>query len=141
MVVDPSRLEKISDWTPAYLLRRLAKLRSACQGQHSYYGPKQLALRRMLEQACRQGRTVVLVLPVSPAYQTEFLDAETRRQFETAVADLQRTVPGAHWLRLDRLPALNSNDLFWDVVHMNVYGKKIATENTLHWMREISAQP
>jgi hypothetical protein len=141
LVVDPSRLETISDWAPDYLLRRLTKLRSACQGQHSFSGPKQLALQRLLKQARRQGEVVVLVLPVSPAYQKEFLDEDTVRRFEASLADHQRAAPGVRWLRVDQVPELNTNNVFWDVVHMNVHGKKIATQNILEWMRANPAQP
>jgi hypothetical protein len=141
MVADPSRLETINNWSPDYLLRRLTKLKTACLGQHSYNGPKRLALQRLLQQGRRQGEVVVLVLPVSPAYQGEFLDTETMRRFEAALADHQRSIPGVHWLRLDKVPELNNNSVFWDVVHMNVYGKKIATEKFLQWMRANPAQP
>jgi hypothetical protein len=141
MVVDPSRLEKISDWSDAYLLRRLSKLKSACQGRHSYDGPKMLALQRMLKQANRQGRTIVLVLPVSPAYQAEFLDALTVAHFEAALAELRNAFPEVIWQRIDQVPALNSNEVFWDVVHMNVHGKKIATANFLSRMQEHTEQP
>ena len=141
VVVDPTRLERISNWSPAYMLRRLTKMKSACQGQHSYDGPKRIALQRMLEQARRQGEVVVLVLPVSPAYQAEFLDAETKRKFEETVAEHQRADPGVRWLRVDQIPELNTNDVFWDVVHMNVYGKKISTEHILAWMKANAARP
>lgn len=138
---DPTRLEKISNWSPAYMLRRLSKLRSACQGLHSYDGPKRLALQKMLAQGRRQGEVVVLVLPVSPAYQREFLDAETRWKFEETIADHQRAVPGVRWLRVDQVPELNTNDVFWDAVHMNTYGKKISTDHILAWMKAKPAQP
>lgn len=141
LVVDPSRLETIKNWSPAYLLRRLTKLRTACQGQHAYDGPKRLALQRMLNQARRQGEVFVLVLPVSPAYQSEFLDAATRSKFEETVAAHQRAVPGVHWLRVDQVPELNTNDVFWDVVHMNVHGKKIATDHILRWMQANATAP
>ncbi len=139
--VDPTRLERISDWTPAYMLRRLTKIRTACQGLHDYNGPKHLALQRMLEQGRRQGEVVVLVLPVSPAYQAAFLDADTRRKFEESLAEQQRAVPGVRWLRVDQLAALNTNEVFWDTVHMNVYGKKIATDHILRWMQANATAP
>lgn len=141
LVVDPSRLETINNWSPAKMQRQLVKMKSACQGQHSFNGPKRLALQRLLKQARRQGEVVVLVLPVSPAYQNEFFDEDTVRRFEASLAHHQRAVPGVRWFRVDHVPELNTNDVFWDVVHMNVHGKKIATQNILEWMRPNPAQP
>lgn len=140
-VSDIATTEKITDWSKGYLLRSLAKLRSACEGRHAFDGPKRLAFRRMLEQAHQQGRVVVLVLPVSPAYQQEFFDAQTSPQFETALAEVQRSVPGVLWVRLDQLAELNSNDVFRDVVHMNATGKAIATAAFLQRMQEAGAKP
>ena len=125
--VDPTRQERISNWDSGYLLRRVAKLKSACQGRHSFNGPKGLALSRMLEYAHKQGNVLVVVLPVSHAYHSEFLDEMTMQQFETAIAAHQNAVPGVRWVRLDTVSELQSNDLFWDLVHMNACGKMIAT--------------
>jgi hypothetical protein len=51
-----------------------------------------------------------------------------KQEFEEALAEAQRSAPQARWVRLDQLGELNSNDYFWDLVHMNVYGQKIATK-------------
>ena len=126
--VDPSTLEKISDWSPGYRLRRITKLKEACQGRHSYEGLKNLALGRLLNQARQQGRVIVIVLPVSETYSREFLDRETLRRFEDCLAKFQLERDEEIWVRLDRVSQLHSDDLYWDPVHLNVFGKKIATE-------------
>lgn len=137
--VNPIKRQKISTWPKARLLQRLTKMKSACFGLHSFDGPKKLALRRILEEATARGRVaVVVVLPVSPAYQKEFLTPEVNSAFENSIASLQRDVPRAKWIRLDRLPELNSDDNFWDVVHMNVEGQQIATDALLHQLNTIN---
>jgi hypothetical protein len=120
--------DKISNWSPGRMLRRLASMRSGFQGNHVFKGPKQLAFLRMLHQAQKQGRVVVVVLPVSPAYANEFLNPAVRREFEDTLDSVQRSTPQSLWIRLDQLDELNSNEYFWDLVHINVYGQKIATE-------------
>jgi hypothetical protein len=137
-VVDPRKKEKISAWQQGRLLQRLAKMKTACFGRHSFEGPKKLALLRILNQAQQQGRVFVVVLPVSPAYQKEFLTRETARAFETSLASLQKAVPQVTWVRLDQVPELNSDDNFWDVVHMNVFGQQIATDAFLRKVGDLS---
>jgi hypothetical protein len=129
---------KISDWSQARLLRRLATLRSACQGRHVFDGPKKLAFLRMLRRAEGRGQVFVVVLPVSPAYATEFLSPEVCRQFESALADARHSAPQAEWVRLDQLPELNSNECFWDLVHMNPVGRQIATKAFLSHLPALS---
>lgn len=127
--------ERISDWSPSQRLRRLATMRSACHGEQTFTGPKKLAFLRMLQQGQEQGRVIVVVLPVSPAYAAEFLDSKDTLRFESELADARQAVPQAQWLRLDHLPELNSNDNFWDLVHMNSEGKQIATRAFLSWLK------
>jgi len=129
--VTPDRLQRVSDSSPNTLLRQLTKMRTACHGKHSYAGLKRLALTRMLELAQRQGKAIVVVLPVSPAYQKELLDQETKRQFEASLAAHQQAAPEILWVRLDQVPELNSDTNFSDVVHMNVFGQGIATDALL----------
>ena len=120
--------EKLTDWTQARVLRRIALMRSACGGKHRFDGPKKLALLRMLEQAQRQGTVIVTVLPVSNIYNEEFLTPEVAAQFEASLSAIERAVPAAKWFRLDQLPQLKSDEHFWDLVHLNVYGQRIATK-------------
>ena len=120
--------EKISNWSSGRMLRRLAEMRGASQGKHAFNGPKKLAFFRMLRQAQQRGRTVVVVFPVSPIYAKEFLTSEVNREFEAALIEVQHSAPEASWIRLDQVKELNSNEYFWDFVHMNSYGQTIATE-------------
>jgi hypothetical protein len=132
------KTEKISDWPTARLLRRLAAMRTACQGRQAFDGPKKLAFLRMLQVGREHGRVVVVVLPVSPSYSTEFLGPEETRQFESVLADARRTVPQVQWIRLDQSPELNSDGCFWDLVHMNPKGQRIATGKFLSWLQNNS---
>lgn len=122
---------KISTWSQSLMLRRLVGMRIACQGRHSFNGLKKLAFQRMLRQAQSHGSVVVVVLPVSPAYSNDFLNPMVMREFEEALTDAQHAAPKAQWIRLDRLNKLNSNDYFYDLVHMNADGQVIATEELL----------
>lgn len=133
--------EKISNWDPSRMLRRLAGLRIAGQGVHLFNGPKRLAFLRMLRQAQEVGRIVVVVLPVSPAYAKEFLTPELKGEFEQVLAETRRSVPQTGWIRLDQLKELNSNEYFWDLVHMNPDGQKIATKAFLTQFRKFSNLP
>jgi hypothetical protein len=119
--------EKLSDWPQAKTLRRLALMRSETQGVHVFTGPKQLALHRMLQRAQAGGRNIVVVLPVSPLYVHEFLTPEVTRQFEASLAEVQKNFPAAQIVRLDQLPALQSDEFFSDPVHLNGAGRDLAT--------------
>jgi hypothetical protein len=130
------KTEKITDWSPGRMLRRLTEMRSAGQGKHGYEGPKKLAFLRMLQRAHTQGEVIVVVLPVSPQYTSEFLTARVQTEFEAALEDARRSAPGARWVRLDRAPELHSNEYFWDLVHMNSPGQQISTNLFLAHLRE-----
>jgi len=119
--------EKLSDWSSARLQRRLVLLRAACQGKHSYDGLKKLALTRLLQQAGQQGQVLLVVMPVSPIYRKEFLSPRVMREFEMELSELRQRNPQVRPVRLDRLPVLEDNNMFSDLVHLNVYGQQIAT--------------
>ena len=133
--------ERISDWPQDRMLRRLASMRSAFHGLHAFNGPKKLAFVRMLDQAREQGKAIVVVLPVSPAYAGEFLNLDAKQGFEEELAELQRDATQTSWIRLDKLDELRSNDYFWDLVHMNAYGQQIATDAFLGQLRKSSIFP
>ena len=133
--------EKITDWSQGMMLRRLAAMRIACQGRHVFNGPKRLALLRMLNRAQHQGSVVVVVLPVSSAYSEELIASEVQQQFEEGLAEVQHSVERVHWVRLDQLKGLSLNEYFQDLVHMNSYGQKIATEALLDRLREFATHP
>lgn len=128
--------DKFTEWTQAHVLRRIALMRTACGGKHRFDGPKKLALLRMLEQAHRQGDVVVIVLPVSGIYTREFLSPQVAAQFEATLSAARQAVPAARWFRLDQVAGLNSDDNFWDFVHLNVYGQQIATKAFLEQLAD-----
>jgi len=123
--------EKVSDWSEARLQRRLVLLRAACLGKHNYNGPKKLALARLLKRASERGRTILVVLPVPPIYQKSLLSANSMQEFQNELSELQRLCPDLEMVRLDKLPALDRDDLYYDYVHLNRYGQEIATHALL----------
>jgi hypothetical protein len=125
---------KVSDWTPSRTLWRLAQMRSETAGKHAFNGVKRLAFERMLLRAQKQGSVIVVVLPVSPLYTHEFLTPEAVQNFENLLDEAHHIDPQAQFLRLDKLPALNSNECFGDLVHLNGTGKRIATDAFLNWL-------
>jgi hypothetical protein len=138
-----AQTEKLTHWAQARTLRRIALMRSACGGKQRFDGPKKVALLRMLKQAHRQGDVVVIVLPVSNIYTREFLPSPVIAQFEASLSAARQAVPAARWFRLDQLPELNSDNNFWDLVHLNLYGQQIATKAFLEQLDQTlpSTQP
>ncbi|MGD0236928.1 MAG: hypothetical protein ABSC55_20645 [Syntrophorhabdales bacterium] len=80
---------KVTDWSPGQLQRRIVLMRDACQGKHSFNGPKALALRRLLQRAIGQGQVTMVVMPVSPFYRKEFLSPHVTEEFEGVLVKLQ----------------------------------------------------
>jgi hypothetical protein len=120
---------KVSDWSSARLLRRVALLRAENRGRHEFFnGPKSRAFPRMLFRARRQGRVIVVVLPVSRAYTEEFIDESTAAAFERAIHEAMAVAPEATLVRLDRVPGISDNGYFADLVHLNSYGRRVATQ-------------
>jgi hypothetical protein len=128
--------EKVSDWTPARLQRRLWLMSAACQGQQSFTGPKGMALRRLLRRAQTQGEVVLVVLPLPPVYRRALMPPAAVQEFERALADLQRLSQRVQVIRLDQLPALDDNEFYYDLVHINMFGQEIATETLLSRIKE-----
>jgi hypothetical protein len=116
-------------------------MRSENGGRHAFDGPKKLAFERMLLRAQQQGRVIVVVLPVAPVYVREFVTSEVARNFENVLVEAQQVCPEAQFVRLDQLPALNSNDYYIDLVHLNNAGRRIATEAFVNWLRQSSTKP
>ncbi len=136
LAADYTSDSSITDWPQDRLLRRLAEMRTA-QGKPWFSGPKHLALARLMGQARRQGTVTVIVLPVSAPYVQGLLSRDDRREFEVSLADLKRRVPEARWVRLDQLQALESADLFYDLVHLNMRGRQVATGGFLGALAEV----
>ena len=123
--------EKLSDWPQAKMLRRLALLRTEIQGRHWFGGPKKLAFLRMLHRAQTQGRIIAVVMPVAPTYTSAFVTPQVSGDFEAMLLEAKSAAPVACWVRLDQLPALNSDEYYSDFVHLNAPGRRIATEGFL----------
>jgi hypothetical protein len=128
--------DSVSDWSPAKAIRRVSELRTDNHGTNTYEGPKSIAFQRMLQKAKPQGRIVVVILPVSPAYAQSLLTADEVSAFENALEQERRAFPEALFVRLDQVPGLNSNDCFQDLVHLNSAGRKIATAAFLKDLEE-----
>ncbi len=119
----------VSEWSSAHLMRRLAVLRAENRGRHEFFnGPKNSAFHRMLSRARQQGRVIVVVLPVSRPYRQEFLDESTDAAFEKAIGQTMAIVPEATLVRLDRLPGISDPGYFFDLAHMNSFGRRLATQ-------------
>ncbi len=123
-----SQTSTIADWTPAHMERTIADIRSHAGGVFEFHSTKRASLFRFIHAAEAQGKVVVLVMPESPVYNAEFLTEEVRHRFDTLLADAQKESPSAVWVRLDQAPELNSNQYFWDLVHMNAAGQAIGTK-------------
>jgi hypothetical protein len=122
--------EKISDWPEARVERRLALVRAACQGKFGFNGPKKLAVLRLLDRARRRGGVVLVVMRVSPAYQREFLKPQVLRELDAEIAEFASFCP-LKLVRLDHVAELENSDLYSDLVHLNMYGQRLATEALL----------
>lgn len=138
---DDFKKDKITDWSQGMLLRRLVAMREACLGRHNFNGPKSLAFLRMLDRAEKQGRVVVVVLPVSTAYTKELVSEEVKQNFEEALTKVQQSVSNVTWIRLDQLDPFSADEYFQDLVHMNSYGQKVLTEIVVDRLKGITGLP
>jgi hypothetical protein len=129
--------DRISTWNEGRLLRNAATLNAAAQGVHFYGGPKYQSLLRMLNKARARGQVYAVVMPVSPEYRRLFGE-KIMRAFEDSMAGLERDCPGTKFVRLDRAKVLNDDSYFWDLVHLNVYGRPIATRELEQRLRELA---
>lgn len=129
--------ERLSDWPRDRFLRRLASMRQV-QGAPAFFGPKHLALRRMVQEALERGPVFVIVLPVSRAYREHLMAPGDIARFEASLNALGGAVPGVRWVRLDRLASLESDDLFYDLVHLNMQGRRIASGALLDTLADVA---
>lgn len=126
------RPEKLSDWDAGRVKRNLAQLRATGLAAGRFDGPKALALERILTAPHRPEAPVVLVIPVSPPYREAFANPAAVASFETALQRLRERVPTAVIVRLDHDPALQPAEVYWDLVHLNDDGRKLATRLVLN---------
>jgi hypothetical protein len=127
--------ERLSDFAPSRLVSNLAALRVSCNGKHEFFGPKQLAFKRMLGKC--KGKVLVVVLPVSPPYWKEFISPAVQKNFEDSLAEVAQAAPQVAWLRLDTLPQFQNSHVFWDLGHMNDAGQALATPLVLQKLKEM----
>ncbi len=125
---DNYRRQKMSDWPAEELQRKLVAMKVTFKGETSFHGLKEGAFKRMLEMAAAQGRTIVCVMPSSPAYKRAFLSSDRTRDFEDSLERLKSSVPKVEWIRVDQLPEFSSGDYFCDLTHLNEQGNKVATQ-------------
>lgn len=133
----PELQEHVSDWQEGRLLRRLALLRAACKGKHSFDGPKKRALARLVELTVNKEFTILVVLPVPPIYQQEFLTADVLQQFDSSLSELQMSNPNLKIVRIDKHKDLLDNKFFYDLMHLNMYGQAIATDLFLRQVKPL----
>ena len=124
---DTIRPEKLSAWDAGRIGRNLSQLTSAGLAHGQFSGPKSLALARILKQAAQREPTVVLVFPVSPPYRQAFAGEAAAAEFEKALERVKAADPDARIIRLDREAALQPAEVFWDLVHLNDDGRRLAT--------------
>lgn len=129
--------DRICDWPAARLLRNLSALHSECQDSHNFNGPKHLAFKRLIQRARQQGKVVVLVLPVSPAYENRLLTETDKQAFEKSLRDIAAFSPETKWIRLDQLPEFHDGTHFSDLVHLNNLGRPVATKAFCARMKNI----
>jgi hypothetical protein len=138
---DEYKRQRMSDWPESKVIGKLVAIQLDFQGPHSFNGIKQSAFSRMLQYGLQRGRTIVIVMPVSPAYSKEFMPPETAKKFEQAIIELQQGAPQSEWLRIDQLPGLVKAENFCDLDHLNVFGRQIATETLRTWLKHPARQP
>lgn len=119
--------ENITTWPEDRMVRNIGDLRASAGGKFEFNGPKRDALFRFMKRGGDLGKTVVLVLPLSPVYQREFVTKEVTTRFEELLSAAKKASPDTLWIRLDAAPELQSNELYWDLVHLNALGQAIAS--------------
>jgi hypothetical protein len=70
---------------------------------------------------------IVVVLPVSRSYEQEFLDKRASDNFERALDEDMKMAPEAMLVRLDRVPGIDDDGYFSDLVHLNADGRRMTT--------------
>lgn len=118
---------RVSEWDAGRLLRNVSEMIASAQGRHFFAGPKQEALRRILTRAQERGKVFVVVMPVTPEYRRMVANERVVADFNTMATALASAFPRTQWARLDQVKILDDDQFFWDLVHLNVYGRVIAT--------------
>ena len=82
----------------------------------------------------------MVILPVSPMFISRNLDREAVNAFDLALTKLQDRHPDALIIRLDNEGLLQSDDLFWYLVHMNARGQASTTALLLERLNNTTLQ-
>ena len=135
---DSGHPEKLSEWDGGRVGRNLSQLAASGLAHGRFAGPKSLALARILKNAAGREPTVVLVFPVSPPYRKTFGDEAVAEAFERAIERMGAADPHLQIVRLDREPALQPAEVFWDLVHLNDDGRRIATRRLIEQLSSVS---
>ena len=109
-------------------LRDIGDMRASAGGTVEFGGPKSDALFRFMKRGDELGKMVVLVFPLSPKYQEQFVTKDVLKRFNDLLSEAQKKSPKTIWIRLDASPELQSNELYWDLVHLNAPGQAIASK-------------
>ena len=128
---DSQHPEKLSDWDHGRIGRNLSQLSATGLPHGRFDGPKSLALSRMLDRAAQQEPAVIIVFPVSPPYREAFADATSVEHFGKALDRIKVAHPQIQMIRLDQEPALQPSEVFWDLVHLNDDGRRLATRRLI----------
>ena len=123
--------EDITAWPQARVDRNIATISAAGMGEFDFHSTKRESLVRFLRTAAAQGKSVLIVLPESPLYRSAFVSAPVRERFEEMLTEALKQVPGTICIRLDRVTELQSDQYYWDFIHLNVQGQTIATKALL----------
>jgi len=129
--------DRLTNLDSARIQRRLSVMEAGCEHKQWYGGPKKCALLRLAQNARAHGKVILVVLPLSPLLQKRFMTAEAYREFEQCLADMEASCAGMPVIRMDHLPELNHDDLFWDFVHLNMYGQQIATKEFIKAVKSL----
>ena len=119
--------ESINSWPEARLVRNIGDMRASAGGTVEFGGPKSDALFRFMKRGDELGKMVVLVFPLSPKYQEQFVTKDVLQRFNELLSEAQKKNPDTLWIRLDESPELKSNELYWDLAHLNAPGQAIAS--------------
>jgi hypothetical protein len=130
------------DWDAGRLERNVVQMQQMGVSLHSNFaGPKARALDRILTRSRQSGTfNIVVILPVSPTFISRNVDREAVSTFDLALIKLQDRHPDALIIRLDNEGLLQSDDLFWDLVHMNARGQASTTALLLERLNNSTLQ-
>jgi len=127
-----SHTDTLKSWDKGRLLRNIKQLRErGVSESENFVGPKFLALQRIFTKSQDAKLRAIVVMPVSPAYKSAFVDATMASTFASMLRIFESANPLVIIIRLDLAPELQSDKYFWDLVHLNFEGQQLATSTLL----------